>query len=174
MERAKLRDIILEQHTLTWPIDTISRSAYVDLSGILAAKQIIIIAGLRRCGKSILMQQVRAHLPEKDYFFNFDDERLIYFSVEDFQVLHELFIELFGEQHTFYFDEIQNIPGWERFVRRLHDYGYKIYITGSNATMLSKELGTRLTGRYIQPNLYPYAFCEYLTMRDVSINYILL
>ena len=171
MERAKLRDIILEQHTLIWPAVTISRSVYVDVSKLLAAKQIIIIAGLRRCGKSTLMQQIRAKLPERDYFFNFDDERLIHFSVEDFQVLHELFIEIFGEQHTFYFDEIQNIPGWERFVRRLHDYGYKIYITGSNATMLRKELGTRLTGRYIQFNLYPYAFCEYLTMRNISIQY---
>jgi predicted AAA+ superfamily ATPase len=61
---------------------------------------------------------------------------------------------------TFYFDEIQNIEGWEIFVRRLHDQGNKIYITGSNATLFSQELGTRLTGRYVQIEVYPYSFSE--------------
>ena len=65
-------------------------------------------------------------------------------------MLLEVFIELFSEQSIFYFDEIQNIEGWERFVRRLYEQGKKIYTTGSNARLLSKELGTHLTGRYIQ------------------------
>lgn len=65
-------------------------------------------------------------------------------------------------EKTFYFDEIQNIKGWERFVRRLHDQGNKIYVTGSNATLFSQELGTRLTGRYLQLELYPYSFSELL------------
>jgi predicted AAA+ superfamily ATPase len=67
---------------------------------------------------------------------------LIHFNVEDFQLLLELFGERSGKQTTFYFDEIQNVAGWERFIRRLHDYGNKVYIKGSNASMLSKELGT--------------------------------
>ena len=70
---------------------------------------------------------------------NFDDERLINFKVDDFQTLYEAFIELFGEQKTFYFDEIQNIPGWERFVRRLHDSGCKVFVTGSNAKMCIRD-----------------------------------
>lgn len=74
----------------------------------------------------------------------------------------EIFIELYGEQSIFYFDEIQNIEGWERFVRRLHDQGKKVYVTGSNANMLSRELGTRLTGRYVQCELYPLSFKEIL------------
>lgn len=78
---------------------------------------------------------------------NFDDERLIQFKADDFQTLYETFIELFGEQKTFYFDEIQNIAGWERFVKRLYDAGNKVFITGGNTNMLSKELGTHLTGR---------------------------
>jgi hypothetical protein len=69
---------------------------------------------------------------------------------------------MYGEQHTFYFDEIQNIPEWERFVRRLYDSGEKVYLTGSNATLLSRELGTRLTGRHIPFQLYPFSFEEYL------------
>lgn len=59
----------------------------------------------------MLLQQIREKQKEKDYYMNFDDKRLIRFNVDDFQTLYETFIELFGEQKTFYFDEIQNIPG---------------------------------------------------------------
>ena len=80
--------------------------------------EIVILSGIRRCGKSTLLNFVRQHNLEKDYFINFDDDRLVSFTVNDFQSLLEVFIELYGVQHTFYFDEIQNIPYWERFVRR--------------------------------------------------------
>ena len=113
----------------------------------------MIISGVRRCGKSTLLQQIRATQTEKDYYINFDDERLVSFKVEDFQMLLEVLHELFGAQKTFYFDEIQNVDQWERFVRRLHDTGNKIYITGSNARMLSRELGTHLTGIHFSPFL---------------------
>ena len=75
-------------------------------------EEIIIISGVRRCGKSVLLQQIRDRLPQKDYFFNFDDDRLGNFTIENFQQLYEVFIELYGEQNYFYFDEIQNIAGW--------------------------------------------------------------
>ena len=132
--------------------------------------EILIISGLRRCGKSVLLQQIRAKQTEKDYFINFDDERLVGFSVEHFQVLNEVFIELFGVQKKYYFDEIQNIVGWERFVRRLYDSGNKVFITGSNATMLSKELGTHLTGRFCRHELYPFSFREYLIFNNVTFS----
>jgi predicted AAA+ superfamily ATPase len=125
--------------------------------------EILVISGIRRSGKSTLLQQIRRNREEKDYYLNFDDDRLVHFTVNDFQTLYELFIELFGVQKTFYFDEIQNVAGWERFVRRLHDRGYKVFITGSNATMLSRELGTHLTGRYVRYELYPFSFKEFLT-----------
>lgn len=137
---------------------------------ILTSREIVIISGIRRCGKSVLLDQIRDKNIEKDYYLNFDDERLIYFSTNEFQLLTEVFLELFGEQNTYYFDEIQNIKGWERFVRRLYDAGKKVFITGSNATMLSKELGTHLTGRYIQIELYPFSFKEFLAYYEVKIN----
>ena len=121
----------------------------IDIS-LVNSPEVLVISGIRRCGKSVLLQQIRSQQTEQDYYMNFDDERLINFKVDDFQTLYEAFIELFGEQKTFYFDEIQNIPGWERFVRRLHDSGCKVFVTGSNANMLSRELGTHLTGRYWQ------------------------
>jgi len=137
---------------------------------LIDCEEILIISGLRRCGKSVLLQQIRTTQTEKNYFINFDDERLVGFNVEHFQILNEVFIELFGIQQKYYFDEIQNIIGWERFVRRLYDAGNKVFITGSNATMLSKELGTHLTGRFCRYELYPFSFREYLIYNDVVFS----
>ena len=153
-----LKEVLLEQHEYS-NSDFINRAFPKDL---IQCQEIIVISGIRRCGKSTLLHQLRNENNEKDYYINFDDERLLQFTANDFRILHELFIEMYGEQHTFYFDEIQNIPEWERFVRRLYDSGKKVYLTGSNATLLSRELGTRLTGRYIPFQLYPFSFEEYL------------
>ena len=137
---------------------------------LIDAPEILVISGIRRCGKSTLLRQIRESRSEQDFFLNFDDERLLRFSVEDFSLLHTIFIELFGEQHTFYFDEIQNVPGWERFVRRLVDAGNKVFVTGSNATMLSRELGTRLTGRFVRHELFPFSFAEFLEFRGNTVS----
>ena len=99
--------------------------------------------------------------------FEFDDDRLLHFTVEDFQMLLEVFMEDFGVQHTFYLDEPQLIPGWERFVDRLYNHGNKVFVTGSNAFMLSKELGTLLTGRYLKMELYPMSLSEYAKIKEV-------
>ena len=131
---------------------------------------IIIINGIRRCGKSTLMQQIRRINKENRYYLNFDDERLIGFSIDDFQKVHEIYVELYGLENTFYFDEIQNIDKWETFVRRMHDSKNKVYITGSNASMLSRELGTRLTGRHLSYTLYPFSFREYLRFNNISVS----
>jgi predicted AAA+ superfamily ATPase len=132
---------------------------------LLASREVIVISGIRRCGKSTLLHQIRRKAAERDYYLNFDDERLTRFSVDDFQPLTELFHELFGPQTAFYFDEIQNVPGWERFIRRIHDAGNRVFVTGSNAGMLSRELGTRLTGRHIRHELHPFSFREFLRFK---------
>ena len=121
-----------------------------------------IISGIRRCGKSVLLHEIRKKYIDESYFINFDDNRLETFQSQDFEMLYEVFLELYGEKENFFFDEIQLIDGWEQFVRRLHNEGKKIYITGSNSKMLSKELGTHLTGRHIQTELFPFSFSEYL------------
>ena len=136
----------------------------------LTTTEILIITGVRRSGKSVFLQQMRNKLQEQDFFFNFEDERLINFTVADFQTLQECFFELFGEQHTYYFDEIQNIKGWETFVRRLYNEGNKVIVTGSNARMLSRELGTHLTGRYIAVEIFPFSFQEYLQSAKVLLE----
>jgi len=107
---------------------------------------------------------------KESYYVNFDDERFVNFTVDDFQMLYETLIELFGDKHIFFFDEIQNVKSWERFVRRLHETGEKIYVTGSNASMLSRELGTHLTGRNITLSLYPFSFKEFLRFKNYSYD----
>lgn len=171
MNKQILKEVILDQRKLEAPEEVVPREIFADLIRFRNSKQALILSGIRRCGKSVLLWLCRKDSPEQDYYINFDDDRLVNFKVEDFQILYELFVEMYGPQNTFYFDEIQNIEHWERFVRRLHEQGKKIYITGSNASMLSAELGTHLTGRNIEINLYPYSFGEYLSMKgEVDIK----
>lgn len=169
MDNALLKQIIIDQQEPKKLESIALRLVYKKIPELAKSNHIVIISGIRRCGKSVFLQTIREHFNENNYYFNFDDDRLVNFQIEDFQKLLELFIELYGEQKTFFFDEIQNILGWERFVRRLHDQGYKIFITGSNATLLSSELGTHLTGRYIQLEMYPFSFQEYVNWQQPEL-----
>lgn len=166
MDKRNLQNVIIDQREINAPSKIIPRTIYKNLVSLATSKEILILSGIRRCGKSVLLRRLRDEFTEKDYCINFDDDRLVNFKLEDFQTLHELFVEMYGPQSTFYFDEIQNIDNWERFVRRLHDQGNKVCITGSNASMLSAELGTKLTGRHIEINIYPYSFSEYLDYKE--------
>jgi hypothetical protein len=165
-----LKKIVLDQaEVIGVPTDYHQREAEDKLRSLLANQEVTVITGVRRCGKSVLMQRMRNETAESDYFLNFEDDRLATFSQEDFQLLYEVLLELFGEQTTFYFDEIQNIPGWEVFVRRLYNSGNKVVVTGSNATLFSDELGTRLTGRYVQLSIYPFSFHEYAKYKNLAL-----
>ena len=163
MDRQILREVLLDQRALSLKPDDVRR-----YHPITEDSEVVVLSGVRRCGKSTLLQEIRSTQNESDYFFNFDDERVLKFTVDDFQILTELFIELFGTQNTYYFDEIQNIKGWERYIRRLRDFGSKVFITGSNASMLSRELGTHLTGRYVRKELFPFSFREFLRFKGVD------
>ena len=160
MDREVIKKIIADQREYQPPKLFFKRTEMDRIREFLEDPSILIISGLRRAGKSTVQRLLQHEMPESDFYFNFDDDRLVHFGIEDFQALLEIFIELFGNQSTFYFDEIQNIKGWERFIRRLYEKGNKIFITGSNANLLSKELGTHLTGRYIQFEIYPLSFKE--------------
>lgn len=160
MDREVLKQVIADQQEYQFPKTFFSRSQSQVIRNFFEDPNILIISGMRRSGKSTLQRVLQQEFRESDYYFNFDDERLIHFGIQDFQVLLEIFIELFGKQSTFYFDEIQNIEGWERFIRRLYEKGNKIFITGSNAKLLSKEFGTHLTGRYVQFEVFPLSFKE--------------
>lgn len=165
-----LKKIILDQKSdEVIPVDYRYRSSEQRLAQLVANKEVTVITGIRRCGKSVLMNRIRMQAKEHDFYLNFDDDRLAIFTLEDFQILYEVLLELYGDQKTFYFDEIQNIPGWEMFVRRLYNGGNKIIITGSNANLFSEELGTRLTGRYMSISIYPFSFYEYAYYEDKDL-----
>ena len=144
----------------------VQREVLGGLKEIVRSPQIMVITGLRRVGKSTLLAQIAdKYFKEGFHFVNFEDERFLNFRVNDFDLLHEILISLFGEKKTFLLDEVQNVLGLERFVRRLHDEGYKFVVTGSNASLLSQELGTRLTGRSIRIELFPFSFQEFLLFK---------
>ncbi len=121
----------------------------------------IILSGIRRCGKSTLLRQLMK-TASTPYYFNFEDPRATSFEVTDFQKLNEIFKEEYGESDYYFFDEIQNAEKWELFVRTMLDRKKHFLITGSNASLLSRELGTRLTGRHLRQELFPFSYREFL------------
>ena len=131
----------------------------------LSKEFVLIITGIRRCGKSTLMQQLMNTIKGEVAFFNFEDPRIFGFETTDFVKLDEVI----GDDTSYYFfDEIQNVDNWEIFVRNLHDKQKVICVTGSNASLLSRELGTKLTGRNIQIELLPFSFKEYLSFKKIK------
>ncbi len=135
----------------------------------MQSPHIIILSGIRRCGKSTLLLQIMKSF-DSYYFFNFEDPRAVSFELSDFQKLDEIFHEEFGESKYYFFDEIQNVSDWERAIRTLQDRGKKIFITGSNASLLSKELGSRLTGRHLMYELLPFSLHEMLELTGESFS----
>ena len=124
----------------------------------------VIITGIRRSGKSTLLHQILKKLPNY-YYLNFEDTRLIDFESGDFEKLDEIFHEEFGSSEFYLLDEIQNVKDWEIFVRSRLDRHKHLFITGSNASLLSRELGTRLTGRHVNIEMFPFSFSESLHFR---------
>lgn len=128
-----------------------------------------VFVGLRRAGKSYLIfQHIQSLLAEGKtqiediLYINFEDERIASIRSEELNLILEAYHEMYGNKPLIYLDEIQNVAGWEKFARRLADSKYKVFITGSNAQMLSKEIYTTLGGRYIAMEIFPFSFSEYL------------
>ena len=127
-----------------------------------------IVSGVRRCGKSTVLQQIDTASKEPSIYLNFEDPRLAGFDLSDFNRLQEIAEE--AGINRYFFDEIQEIEGWESFIRFRLDENYRIFISGSNARILSKELGSKLTGRHITRELFPFSYLEYLEFTAKSRN----
>ena len=166
MLRDVLKSIILaQQEWLHIPEREIEREMLKDLKELHPFAYII--TGVRRSGKSTLMKQcMRLHHSQN--YFNLEDSRTADFELEDFLVVEQLFGELFGDSKILFFDEIQVVPGWERYVRDAVDRGKTVVITGSNAEMLSTDLGSKLTGRHLDYELFPFSYNEYLAFHYSS------
>lgn len=173
MEIERIKKIIVDQKEDL--LDFFQREKIIErdldmkkIAGFLSHPNALVITGPRRSGKSTLAVSI---FKEKKFgYLNFDDERLAGFTSEDFDTALQAFYELYGsELSIFVFDEIQNIYGWELFIGRLRRTK-KIVITGSNARLLSGELATHLTGRYLDTVLYPFSFREFLKIKEVSLD----
>ncbi|MCL2102349.1 MAG: ATP-binding protein [Fibromonadales bacterium] len=136
-----------------------------------------VFVGMRRAGKSYLLYQRIQELLAKGtklqeiLYINFEDERLSSMKSSDLNLLLETHLEMYGIKPILFLDEIQNIKGWEKFARRLADTKHRVYITGSNAKMLSKDIQTTLGGRYIAIDVYPYSFKEYLNACNTGFSH---
>ncbi|PKO95691.1 MAG: ATP-binding protein [Bacteroidetes bacterium HGW-Bacteroidetes-7] len=135
-----------------------------------------VFVGIRRAGKSFLLYQRMQQLLAQGVQWNemlyisFEDERLVGMSLEDLNLLLEVHLEMYGKKPILFLDEIQNIVGWEKFARRIADTRHRVYITGSNAKMLSQDIQTTLGGRYIPIDVYPYNFKEFLNANEISLD----
>lgn len=165
-----LRHLVIQQKARMDPEgDFVERTLFHRVAEALDDNRVLILAGIRRCGKSTLLSQLMQSRTGYCYV-NFEDERLLSFRAEDFSMLDEVLIEVYGPCGTYFFDEVQNVEKFETFVRRLQDSGKKVVITGSNASLLSREFGTRLTGRYKLFEVYPFSFPEFLRLRKIVVS----
>ena len=152
--------------------DEFLSAQYVQREGLQNARKnmknnlIKVIVGPRRAGKSVFAIQM---LEGWDFaYLNFDDERLL--DISDYDDLLKAIRQVYGETKCILFDEIQNLQNWELFLNRLHRKGFNLVITGSNSRLLSRELATHLTGRYIQFQIFPFSFSEFLRARNFVID----
>jgi predicted AAA+ superfamily ATPase len=125
-----------------------------------------IITGIRRCGKSTLLLQLLRRDYQDAIYLNFDDIRLSGFETGDFTRLYREVEK--REIKNLFFDEIQIIEGWEKYINQLLREDYKVFITGSNASMLSVELGTHLTGRHLSMELFPFSYSEFIRFKKLE------
>jgi len=160
------RDIILNKNF------GVERTILTEVESKAKLPHVVVLTGLRRSGKSILLRQlIKKHYHDEDfYYINFEDERLFNFPASDFNRLYEALVSLYGKKKAFFLDEVQNVPHFETFVRRFYEEGFKFFITGSSATLLSKELGTKLTGRHIDIIVRPFSFLEFLELKGVKLD----
>lgn len=162
--------ILQEQWQEFWTMDYgIEREQLATLKKMSSNPYAVVVSGFRRTGKSTLMRQLAQHLgKESFYYINFEDERFLGFTPKQWNTLYQAMLRSYGERKIFIIDEVQNIVGWERFVRRFADNGFKFYLTGSNAQLLSRELGTKLTGQYLSLEVFPFSFSEFLTFKKTG------
>lgn len=170
MNKSLLKTVIFDQHEVIKETLIVEREYEFDLN------LNYVLVGLRRAGKSTLLYKIVKDLISKGtkweqiIYINFEDDRLEGFTKEDFDNLLIVQSELSDKKGWFFFDEIQNIDGWERFARRMADSKEHVFITGSNSQMLSKEIEARLGGRYMTKYIMPYNFREFLKANSFELK----
>ncbi len=164
------KQIIVETQEIITKIDLIERDIALEDNGNY------VFVGVRQAGKSYMLYQrvqqllKEGHSIEEIVYINFDDERIFGTKTEELDLILQAHRSLFDVQPILFLDEIQNVNGWEHFARRLANEKYRVYITGSNAKMLSRDIATTLGGRYFVKDIYPFSFEEYLKAKNIVLK----
>lgn len=170
MEKKVIQEIILWQQDFIQNIKLQKRDIKIEPAGNY------VLVGMRRAGKTYMLYQYIQQLLSEGHdvheilFVNFEDERITDIKKEDLHIIIDAYRELFAHEPIIFLDEIQNIDGWEHFARRLADEGRRVFITGSNAHMLSREIASTLGGRFLIQEIWPFAFSEYLQYKGVTLQ----
>jgi len=174
----RFKMIIKEFHEKELP-EVVERQDVMDFSMLNSRlKKIVTIVGPRRAGKTYFLYQIMKEILQGSagitdiLYVNFEDERITPIKAENLQDMLDAYFELYdGKPDPFVFlDEVQNVSGWDRFVRRLSDAGFRVFITGSNSRMLAREIATSLRGRTITYEVFPFSFREFVGLRGVTLN----
>ena len=170
MDKETIKQILVENHEFISKVELVKRDVFFEEAGNY------VLVGSRRAGKTYCMLQIIKDMLSKGadlssiLYINFEDERLLELKITDLSLIVDAFKELFTTTPVYFLDEIQNIDGWEKFARRLADSGERVFITGSNAKMLSREMATTLGGRFLIKEIYPLNFQEYLSANKIVLK----
>jgi predicted AAA+ superfamily ATPase len=170
MDKELIKQLITENQEYVFNVKFIPRAVTLEENGNY------VFVGLRRTGKTYLMYQQIHHLLANGIsineilYLNFEDERMAEATSTDFSLIIDCYKELYEYKPIVFLDEVQVIPKWEKFVRRLADTDYRVYVTGSNANLLSQDIATTLGGRFFIQEVYPYSFKEFLTSQGIEIK----
>jgi hypothetical protein len=178
MIKDNLKMVIKEFHESAIP-DLVEREPLFDFSILHAPiNKVITIIGPRRAGKTFFLFQIMKELIKKRLditdilYINFEDERILPMVGQELQLILDAYFELYEKKTNpfIFLDEVQNISGWDRFVRRLNDKGFTLLITGSNSHMLGREIATSLRGRTLTYEIFPFSFKEFLETQGIRVE----
>lgn len=170
MDKELIKTIIRRNQSLLQKIRLHQRDIFFEPNGNY------VLVGVRHAGKSYMLYQRALQLLaegvslQRIVFVNFDDERLLEMSAQDFDLIIQVYESMYADEPILFFDEIQNVKGWEHFARRLANEKYRVFITGSNAKMLSRDVATVLGERYLTRLVFPYSFKEFLIAKGVELQ----
>ena len=170
IRREILKEVLLDNRNEVVKHQVIPRSFQFEEFGNY------VFVGIRRAGKTYMLYQhilqllKDGHSKQEILFINFEDERITDIKKEELHLIVECYKEMFAFEPIIFLDEIQNVEGWEHFARRLADEKRRVFITGSNAHMLSREIASTLGGRYLMQEIYPFSFTEYLEYNHITLD----
>ncbi len=174
MNKEALKYVLTQ--TMTRPLpQTLRRTLELPLD----SSKVVTLVGIRRSGKTYLLFATMQRLESQGVdrrrllYLNFEDDRLLPIQTGELDLIlrahEELYPEVAGQRKWLFFDEVQNVPGWETYLRRLHDTeDVHLFVTGSSSSLLSRELATGLRGRSIAYEVFPLSFGEFLTFRGLQ------